>query len=89
MRIVHYIYIIAFIALVSCEKAADSASASTTTGKGGSLTRFTIAGNYLYAVDNHFLHTINISDPAHPVKTGESDLKLDMETIYNYGAICL
>jgi hypothetical protein len=86
MRILYYVYIVAFVALISCEKAAESTSLASTTGKGGSLTRFTIAGNYLYAVDAHFLYTINITDPANPVKAGQSDLNFDMETIYNYGS---
>ena len=32
----------------------------------------------------HYLNAVNISDPLHPVKTSESQLSFDMETIYPY-----
>lgn len=69
---------------VSCEKSGDSKAAADVTGAGGSLSRFTIAGNYLYAVSSHYVYTVNISNPAQPVKTSESPLNFDMETIYAY-----
>lgn len=67
-----------------CTKDAGTASQSSDIGKGGSLARFTIVGNYLYAVDNHFLYAYNISDPASPVKTGTSAIGFDIETIYSF-----
>ena len=65
----------------ACSKEAASAAP---TGKGGSLTRFTIAGNYLYAVDNHFLYAYSLSNPAKPQKVYTSPLNFDIETIYPY-----
>lgn len=79
---------ILFIATLffACEKNADNRSAASAndSGKGGSLTRFTIAGDYLYAVDNHFLYTYYIKDATNPVVKGQSPLNFDMETIYNF-----
>jgi len=71
------------ITLFSCEKTSDNKSANST-GVGGSLAKFTIAENYLYAVSSHYLYTVDISDAAHPVKVDESPLNFDMETIYSY-----
>lgn len=69
----------------SCSKDnAGNAVSANSTGKGGSLSRFTIEGNFLYAVDNHFLYTYDISDAANPVNTNTSGLNFDIETIYPY-----
>ncbi len=74
--------------LFSCTKeSTDSASlnsASGDVGKGGSLARFTIVGNYLYAVDNSYLYTYNITNPANPIKTNSVNVSFDVETIYPY-----
>lgn len=69
--------------LVSCEKSGDSQSANST-GVGGSLAKFTIVGNYIYAVSSHYLYTVDISDATKPVNVGQSILNFDMETIYSY-----
>jgi hypothetical protein len=82
-------YIIIPFAIVlffnSCEKAADSnAAAATTTGTGGSLARFTIAGNYLYLVDVSSLKTYDITDPEKPVEQPVLYLNGFVETIFPY-----
>lgn len=59
-------------------------AAAPGTGVGGSLAKFTVIGNYLYAVSSHYLYTIDISDPAHPTKVNQSTLTFDMETIYPF-----
>ena len=75
MRKSIYIYIVFISALlISCEKTTDSKS-SNSTGVGGSLAKFTIVGNYIYAVSSHYLYTVDISDPAKPVDVGKSELK--------------
>ena len=79
---------IAFFALtgliVSCTKDAQNETAATTTGKGGSLAKFTIAGNYLYSVDNSSLFTFDISNPLTPVKTSVEYIGNTIETIYPF-----
>lgn len=80
--------VIIVVFIFSCTKeGADSTTANSLSGdvgKGGSLARFTIVGNYLYAVDNHFLYTYNIENPKNPVKTNTSPMSFDMETIYPF-----
>ena len=84
MKKVRYLYIIFWsLVFLSCEKTGDS-SANLSTGKGGSLAKFTIIGNYVYAVSSHFLYTIDISNPLLPSKVNESPLNYDMETLYPY-----
>lgn len=69
----------------SCSKDGSTTTATAdTSGKGGSLSRFTIAGNFLYAVDNHYLYSFDISNAADPVLTNTSAMNFDIETIYPY-----
>lgn len=69
----------------SCTKdGSTNSAASATTGVGGSLAKFTIVGNFLYTVDNHYLNTFDISDPINPKKTNTSALNFDIETIYPF-----
>ncbi|MCP9749624.1 LVIVD repeat-containing protein [Ferruginibacter sp. HRS2-29] len=83
-----YILLIVCAALffTSCEKAGDAAATgnSNTAGKGGSLARFTIVGDYLYAVDNVMLHVYDIHDPATTSIVNSVPLGFGVETIYPY-----
>lgn len=83
MRKLYLYFAVIAVVLISCEKNNDSKSANLT-GVGGSLAKFTIAGNYIYAVSSHYLYTIDISDPAHPVNVGQNAFNFDIETIYPY-----
>jgi hypothetical protein len=80
-----FILILAFsfaALLNSCNK---ESAASTTTGKGGSVTRFTIAGEYLYVVSNHNLYSYILSTPNKPYLVQTSPLNAGIETIYPFG----
>lgn len=59
-------------------------SAAQPTGVGGSMARFTIVNNYMYAVDRHTLKSISISTPANPVLAGDMNAGWDIETIYPF-----
>ncbi len=74
---------ILFTLIYSCTKT-DGSSAAANTGKNGSLTRFTVAGNYLYGVDNHYLYTYDLSNPKVPVKVATNSVNFEIETIYAY-----
>src|SRR5688572_518637 len=63
----------AVLVIVACEKNDSNANADlSSTGKGGSLAKFTIIGSYLYAVSSHYLYAVDISNPSKPVKSGQS-----------------
>lgn len=71
--------------LVGCAKDSASTQASTpSTGKGGSLARFTIARDHLYTVSNGMLHTYSLENGAAPRKLGYVPITWDVETIYPY-----
>ncbi len=53
-------------------------------GAGGSTARFTIAGNYLYVVDNTSLKTFEINGTGSPVYKSKVELGINIETIFPY-----
>jgi hypothetical protein len=80
----HLIAIFILSALISCTK--DSASANgASAGAGGSTARFTIAGNYLYVVDNLSLKAFDISSNTTPVYKSKTEIGINIETIFPYG----
>lgn len=69
----------------SCSKDGTTDSAApATTGVGGSLAKFTIVGNFLYAVDNSYLYAYDISNPLNPLKTSTTGVNNQVETIYPF-----
>lgn len=83
-----------FYAILAVSVACSSADMAATPGggeggaegKGGSMARFTIVGDYIYTVDHRTLRTTRISDPAHPeyLSFKDQDLDFDIETIFSY-----
>lgn len=55
------------------------------TGEGGSLARFKIVADYLYAVDSHNINIFNISDLENPVDLEDVYAGFDIETIFHRG----
>ncbi len=53
------------------------------TGQGGSLARFKIVEDYLYAVDSHYINVFNISDLDKPEVLEDVYAGFDIETIFN------
>jgi hypothetical protein len=78
----------AAVVLNSCSKdggfLGSSPDNGSSTGTGGSLARFTIAGNYLYLVDERNLITIDISNPQSPQIKSKVNVGMDIETIFPY-----
>lgn len=53
------------------------------TGQGGSLARFKIVGDYLYAVDSHNINVFEITDLENPKDLEDVYAGFDIETIFN------
>jgi len=62
---------------------ANTAEASV--GQGGSLARFKIVEDYLYAVDSHNINVFGIQDLANPQDLEDVYAGFDIETIFNRG----
>jgi len=87
MNTLKQVYALLLVALLSgCTKiAADNAAVLTPTSAGGSLARFTIAGNYLYTVDKEDLNVFDITNAAQPVYKRTVPVGFEIETIYPFG----
>ncbi|QCR21750.1 LVIVD repeat-containing protein [Pontibacter sp. SGAir0037] len=72
--------------LQSCETDSSSIAreAVSPTGKGGSMARFAVSGDYLYTVDNNNLNLFNITSPTDPVKEKTVPLSFGVETIFPF-----
>lgn len=62
------------------------AEVNASTGQGGSLARFKIVDDFLYAVDSHSINVFNIDNLEKPKKLGSVFAGFDIETIFNRGA---
>jgi hypothetical protein len=68
----------------SASSTLNSLGAGPTIGVGGSMARFTIVGNYLYAVDDYLMHVFDIIAPENPVAGNTVDLGWGIETIFPF-----
>ena len=79
----YLVFILPALFFAGCHK--ENAAGAPSTGAGGSTARFTIAGNYLYVVDNTSLKAFDISDPnAAPVLKSKTAIGINIETIFPY-----
>lgn len=58
--------------------------ASSATGKAGSMSRFAVVNNYLYAVSNSKLFSVDVSNTAQPVVVSNKNIGWNIETIYPF-----
>jgi hypothetical protein len=72
------------LTFLGCEKQSEQAAFAGGTGKGGSLARFTILGNYLYTVDREKLSVFDISNGAQPVFKRTIPVGFEIETIFPF-----
>ncbi len=61
-----------------------SGTQSSSTGKAGSMSRFTVVNNYLYAVSSSTLNAINISNATQPTIANKLSIGWNIETIYPF-----
>ena len=74
-----------FLFGASCTKeGVSSADAAGGTGKGGSMARFTISGNYLYLADWNSIRVFDINNPSSPVEKAPVPVGFGVETIFPY-----
>jgi hypothetical protein len=81
------IYLLVFFIVsqnLSCTKESAGKAFNSNTGKGGSLARFTVVGNYLYTVDKTQLKAFNVADPSLPELKSTIDVGFEIETIFPF-----
>lgn len=83
-KIIYLLFSLSPVFFAGCDKE-NAAGAPNTTGVGGSTARFTIAGNFLYVVDNTSLKAFDISNPnTAPVLKSKTAIGINIETIFPY-----
>lgn len=70
----------------NCGSTNKDVSPSSSTGTGGSMTRFAISGNSLYIATKQSLDVFDINDPTTPKKTKTNNLGVGVETIFPYNS---
>lgn len=73
-----------FLSSPSAQAGSSNSAASSPFGTGGSMARFTIVNDYLYAVSNYELNVVSISNGANPVLNNKINMGWGIETIYPF-----
>ncbi len=71
-----------FLVMLTASCSFDKESGTSETGTGGSMARFTIVNDYLYAVDFDNLYTFNIATPTSIKNLGKQNVGFGIETIF-------
>lgn len=83
MKPIKYLILLLYpLIFQSCTK--NTNDISNNTGTGGSMARFTVMGNFLYALDYGKLHIYNVTNPASPAFVKSVEIGSEMETIFPY-----
>lgn len=69
----------------ACDCGAELISDAAPGGRGGSMARFTLKGNYLYTVTTSNLNVFDVSSPQEPVFKHTQGLGWNIETIFPFG----
>jgi hypothetical protein len=72
-------------AFLSSSSSASPQSSGATNGQAGSMARFALDRNFLYAVSQSQLHLFDIAKPAQPIDFTTINLGWGIETIFPYG----
>ncbi len=62
----------------------DSAASTGSVGKGGSMARFAISGDYLYTINQNEMELFDISEPSHPYPHAKVQVPFDVQTLFSY-----
>ena len=73
-----------FMSNPAAQAASGTAAAASPYGMGGSMARFTIVNNYLYAVSDYALNVVSIVNAADPVFNNRVQLGWGIETLYPF-----
>jgi hypothetical protein len=70
----------------SANKTGGAMPAGSTFGVGGSMARFGLYDDYLYAVDRSNLHIFDVKNPESPSDIGKQNVGWDVETMFIYNS---
>lgn len=75
------------LVLLNCSADGTNSEMKSSTGKGGSLSRFVILGDYMYVADHTNLNVFQIKNPKNPIKAGTAAIGFtsNIETLSSFG----
>jgi len=73
---------ISAILLNACSKDSSDVASPSGTGQGGSLARFAISEDFMFAVNGQSLKVFSLSDPENPRLLSSTNLGVNVETIF-------
>lgn len=79
-----FIYTLLILLVTACTKNDSGNTIGVTTGTGGSLAKFAIAGNYLYTVDGTSLRIFDITNSGNPLYKNIVNIGWGIETIFPF-----
>lgn len=87
MKVMYYSLVAVFFSMVTvvgCSEDSSGPDSYSESGQGGSMARFTIAGDYLYTVDDRTMKTFSLEEPSQPkyLKEKDQNLGFGIETIF-------
>ncbi|MCB2208068.1 MAG: hypothetical protein KQH67_07195 [Bacteroidetes bacterium] len=85
-----FIALVAIFSINSCDKYSSSdinpgGGPEGTTGKGGSMAKFTIANDHLFLINEKQLLVYNVTDASNPVQVNKLDVDFGIETVFSLG----
>jgi hypothetical protein len=82
----NYIYALLVLVVIGCEGDSNLSPEAGGVSMGGSTAKFTIAGEYLYTLDQNSITTFHIRSESEIVLVGQLSVwRNDLETIFPYG----
>lgn len=75
---------VAFDVAQTFSSKAALAPGGSNSGIGGSMARFTLAANHLYALDGGYLDVVDVSAERNPISVNEVSVRWDVETVFPY-----
>ena len=84
IKLICYTVLIAFSFLYCSKDSSGNFAGGAPSGQGGSLARFAIVNDYLYAVDDENLNVFSISNPANPQLLRTIKVGFEIETIFPF-----
>ncbi len=82
------IALFAVLFFTSCEKGSNTTSSplgnTGSSGKGGSLAKFTIVNQYLYTIDGEYLSAFDISNSSNPILKSKQKINFDIEALFPF-----
>ncbi|WP_164972616.1 LVIVD repeat-containing protein [Lacibacter luteus] len=78
------VFVSAFFLHCGKDSGANNYAGGSPAGQGGSLARFAVVGNYMYAVDKENLSVFSIADAANPQLVNIVKVGFEIETIFPF-----